>query len=109
LQTGLQVAEAAASRGRTPFLVVLTDGSANIAADGSPGRAQAKEDALSAARALRSRGVDGIVIDISPRPRPDAGEIAQAMDARYLPLPMADAAALERAVSAAQPEPQLVR
>ena len=68
-----------------------------------------KQDALSAARALRSRGVDGIVIDISPRPRPDAGEIAQAMDARYLPLPMADAAALERAVSAAQPEPQLVR
>ncbi|RGP41339.1 Magnesium chelatase [Altererythrobacter insulae] len=109
LQTGLQVADAVSSRGRTPFMVILTDGSANIAADGSPGRNQAKDDALAAARALRLRSVDGIVIDISPRPRPDAAEIASAMGARYLPLPMADAAALERAVSAAQPEPQFVR
>ena len=109
LQMALQVGEAVASRGRTPFLVCLTDGSANIAADGSPGRKQAKEDAVAAARALLLRGVAGIVIDISPRPRPDAAEIATAMNARYLPLPMADAAALERAVSAAQPEPQLVR
>jgi magnesium chelatase subunit D len=109
LQLGLQMAEAVSSRGRTPFLVCLTDGSANIAADGSPGRAQAKEDAQAAARAFAFRGIEGLVIDISPRPRPEAAELAQAMQARYLPLPMADAAALERAVSAAQPSPQLAR
>ena len=109
LQLGLQMAEAISSRGRTPFLVCLTDGSANIAADGTPGRAQAKEDAHAAARALALRGIDSIVIDISPRPRAEAAELAQAMQVRYLPLPMADAAALERAVNAAQPGPQLVR
>lgn len=109
LQLGLQMAEAVSSRGRTPFLVCLTDGSANIAADGSPGRAQAKEDAHAAARSLALRRIDGLVIDISPRPRPEAAELAQAMQARYLPLPMADAAALERAVIAAQPSPQLAR
>jgi magnesium chelatase subunit D len=109
LQLGLQMADAVSSRGRTPFLVCLTDGSANIAADGSPGRAQAKEDAHAAARSLALRRIDGLVIDISPRPRPEAAELAQAMQARYLPLPMADAAALERAVSAAQPSPQLAR
>ncbi|MDA0819376.1 MAG: magnesium chelatase subunit D [Proteobacteria bacterium] len=109
LQLGLHMAEAISSRGRTPFLVSLTDGSANIAADGTPGRAQAKEDAHAAARAMALRGIDSIVIDISPRPRVEAAELAQVMEARYLPLPMADAAALERAVNAAQPGPQLVR
>lgn len=109
LQLGLQMALAVAARGRTPFVVCLTDGSANIAADGSPGRGQAKEDALAAARGFALRGIEGIVIDISPRPRPEAAELAKAMQARYLPLPMADAAALERAVSAAQPAPQFAR
>ena len=109
LQLGLQMAESVRSRGRTPFVVCLTDGSANVAADGTPGRTQAREDALAAARAFASRGIDAVAIDISPRPRPDAADLAAAMRARYLPLPMADAAALSRAVSAAQPSPQLVR
>lgn len=109
LQLSLQMALAVASRGRTPFVVCLTDGSANIAADGAPGRSQAKEDALAAARGFALRGIEGIVIDISPRPRPEAAELAHAMQARYLPLPMADAAALERAVSAAQPAPLFAR
>jgi magnesium chelatase subunit D len=109
LQLSLQMAQGVASRGRTPFFVCLTDGSANIAADGKPGRGQAKEDALAAARAFAVRRIEGIVIDISPRPRPEAAELAAAMQARYLPLPMADAAALERAISAAQPAPQFAR
>ncbi|XUU61786.1 magnesium chelatase subunit D [Erythrobacter sp. HA6-11] len=104
ITTGLQMAESIASRGRTPFLVFLTDGSANIAADGTPGRGQAREDAEAAARRVAGSGVEALMIDISPRPRPDAEAIAGVMRARYLPLPMADAAALERAVSAAQPQ-----
>ncbi|WP_394730664.1 magnesium chelatase subunit D [Altererythrobacter sp. GH1-8] len=104
ITTGLQLAESIASRGRTPFLVFLTDGSANIAADGTPGRGQAKEDAEQAAKRFARSGVEAILIDISPRPRADAEKVAKAMRARYLPLPMADAAALERAVTAAQPQ-----
>ncbi len=101
---GLQIAESVSARGRTPFLVFLTDGSANIALDGSPGRAQAREDAQAAAKTIARAGIETILIDISPRPRPDAADFAEAMLARYLPLPMADAVALEKAVSAAQPQ-----
>ncbi|MCX7282611.1 MAG: magnesium chelatase subunit D [Novosphingobium sp.] len=100
-----QLADAIAARGRTPMLVFLTDGSANIAADGSPGRVQANADALTAARTIASGGFDAVVIDISPRPRPEAARIAEAMRARYLPLPFADAKALNAAVAlATQPE-----
>lgn len=97
-----QLGESIVSRGATPFLVVLTDGSANVAADGTPGRPQAREDARSAARALALSGMASLVIDISPRARPDAEDLAKAMHARYVPLPMADSATLERAVTAAR-------
>lgn len=100
-----QLADAITSRGRTPMLVFLTDGSANIAADGTPGRAQANADALTAARTIASANLDAVVIDISPRPRPEAARVAEAMRARYLPLPFADAKALNAAVAlATQPE-----
>lgn len=94
------------SRGNTPFLVFLTDGSANIAADGTPGRKQAREDAHAAARAIAASGLDALVIDIAPRPREDAKTIARIMQARYLPLPFADAKALSNIVIAAQPDAQ---
>ncbi len=94
------------SRGNTPFLVFLTDGSANITAGGNAGRKQAREDAHAAARALASSGMDALVIDIAPRPREDAKALARTMQARYLPLPFADAKALSNIVIAAQPEAQ---
>ncbi|WP_271078458.1 magnesium chelatase subunit D [Aurantiacibacter sp. MUD61] len=95
-----------ASRGNTPFLVVLTDGSANIAADGTPGRKKAREDAQTAAKAVATSGLAALVIDIAPRPRDDAAKLAADMRARYLPLPFADAQALSKVVLAAQPEKQ---
>jgi magnesium chelatase subunit D len=94
-----QMAESVAARGATPVLVFLTDGSANIAADGSRGRVRAQDDALAAARGLASAGHDSVLIDISPRPRPEAARLAQALRARYLPLPCADAQALHAAVA----------
>jgi magnesium chelatase subunit D len=96
------LAETIERQGRTPFIVLLTDGSANIGADGSPGRQQAREDAQLAARGIAARGYDAVIIDISPRPRRDAEVLAETMRARYLPLPMANAGAIESAVSAAQ-------
>ncbi len=98
-----RLAASIASRGTTPFVVFLTDGSANIAADGAPGRPRAREDAASAAKGLAADAHAALVIDIAPRPRPEAEALARDLRARYLPLPMADAAGLQRAVEAARP------
>ena len=88
-------------QGGSTTVVLLTDGRANIARDGRPGRAAAQHDALQAARALRGAGVAALLIDTSPQPQAAAGEVAAAMGARYLALPHADAAVLSRAVGAA--------
>lgn len=96
------LAEAARTRGRTPFIVVLTDGRANVAADGSTQREQAERDAEDAARAIGQAAIGAAFVDTSARPRPEGARLALAMGARYLPLPRADAAAMHRAVTAAQ-------
>ncbi|WP_421855072.1 magnesium chelatase subunit D [Novosphingobium sp.] len=87
-------------RGYTPLLVLLTDGRGNIALDGSTNRAAATEDAMKAGRAIAAAGLAGVVIDISPRPRPEAAAIASAMRARYVPLPQASAATLSKVIGA---------
>jgi magnesium chelatase subunit D len=90
--------EAARHRGETPLLVMLTDGRANIARDGTPGRPAAERDALAAARALRAREVATLLIDSAPAPQPAAQRLAEEMRARYLALPHADARLLRQAV-----------
>ena len=92
------LAVATQRRGDTPTLVFLTDGQANIARDGTGGRAVARGEALAAATQLRARALHGLVIDMAPRPHPQARDLAQAMGATYFPLPLADAAAVTRAV-----------
>lgn len=103
LNAARECAEAAIGRGRSAALVILTDGRANIAADGSPGRAQAKEDAEAAAKAIHARGIDALVVDISARPGPEGAALAQAMGGRFLALPRADARTLQAAINAVQP------
>jgi magnesium chelatase subunit D len=88
-------------RGQTPLLVVLTDGRANIARDGTPGRERAEADALAAARNLRSIGISALLVDTSQQPHPASRRLADEMHARYLPLPRADAATLSNAVRSA--------
>ena len=102
LNAARELAEAARARGRTPFIVVLTDGRANIAADGRAVRVTAEADAEAAAGAIAAAGIATAFVDISARPRPEGAALAAAMRARYLPLPRADAAAMHEAVSAAQ-------
>ncbi|MET4667009.1 magnesium chelatase subunit D [Sphingomonas sp. PvP056] len=102
LEAARTLAEAARARGRTPFLVVLTDGRGNIALDGSAVRERAEQDAEQAARAIGQAGIGAAFVDTSARPRPEGARLALAMGARYLPLPRADAAAMHRAVSAVQ-------
>ena len=84
--------------GDTPVVVVLTDGRANIARDGSPGRQRATEDALSAAGALRALGVNSLLLDTGPQPTATAQALASRLGAAYLPLPHADARAMSSAV-----------
>jgi magnesium chelatase subunit D len=95
------LADALRRRGETPFLVFLSDGAANVARDGSHGRQHALADAEAAAVRMRELGVDAVVVDTSPRPGPLAERLADAMHARYLPLPRADAAAVSRALAGA--------
>jgi len=93
------LAEGAVRRGRTPRILLLTDGRANIAADGAPGRAQANADAVAAARRIAATSVTATVIDISPRPQAEAERLAGALAGRYLHLPRAPAAALQAAAA----------
>ncbi len=100
IDLGMMLADAVKRRGGTPIVILMTDGRANVARDGTGGRARAQEDALSAARLLRSAEITALVIDTSPRPQQLGRELAVEMGARYLPLPHADANSLSQAVRA---------
>ncbi|TXI24474.1 MAG: magnesium chelatase subunit D [Roseateles sp.] len=76
-----------AREGGRAVLVLLTDARANITRDGRPGRTQATQDALAMAQRLRAEALHSLLIDTSPRPEPAAMALAQAMGARYVPLP----------------------
>jgi magnesium chelatase subunit D len=92
------VAEGERNRGRTPLVVMLTDGRANVG--GTP-TLTPQEAALASARALGSSGIASVFIDCSARPRPEGGALAAAMAARYVALPRLDANAVVAAVNAA--------
>lgn len=98
VDAALAAAEAARRGGGTPLVVLLTDGRANIARDGSPGREGAARDALASGRALAARGIASLVIDTSAQPGDAARRLAAAMDARCVVLPHAQADALSVAV-----------
>ena len=91
LATGLDrardLATSVSRQGRVPVIVLLTDGRANVARDGSTGSEAASDDALKA-----------LLVDTSRRPRPRARELADAMGASYVPLPFADAAKISATV-----------
>lgn len=87
LELALHLALSERAKGRTPRLLILTDGRANIARDGSAGRDQAGADALAVATQIRSFGLRAVHIDTSPRPRPGADALAIRMGGLYAPLP----------------------
>jgi magnesium chelatase subunit D len=95
LDSARGIAEAAAPRGRTPLIVVLSDGRANVAADGGQSRSRGQADATAAARRIAAGGTRSVFIDISARRQPEAAALAGVMGGRYLHLPRADAAAIE--------------
>lgn len=98
------LADAVRRRGRTPILVLMTDGRANVTRAGRPGRAEAEAEAMAAAKALSAQALTALFVDTAPRPQREAERLALAMGARYLPLPRAGGAeGLSRAVRAAVP------
>jgi magnesium chelatase subunit D len=90
--------------GQTPFVVLMTDGRANVSRSGEGGRPQALEDALDAARRLFASGVAALAIDTSAPSRQSDGSnmarIAEAMGAACVKLPVADSRAVNAAVRA---------
>ncbi|MGF1508090.1 MAG: magnesium chelatase subunit D [Myxococcota bacterium] len=91
IDAALVLAEAVRRRGQTPVLVFMTDGRANIARDGTPGRGRAAEDALASARAVKAARIATLFVDTAPRAQPSVRALADAMGARYLPLPYCEA------------------
>lgn len=98
IEAAAELADAVRRRGGSPTVVVLTDGRANVCRDGSTGRREALEDALRSAAVFRHSDTRCMVVDTSMRPDDNGAELARAMQATYLPLPHADAAALSKAV-----------
>jgi magnesium chelatase subunit D len=90
----------ARGRGLTPILALLTDGRANIALDGAPGRERAEADAAAMARLWRATGAASVVIDTASRPEAGLKRLAATLGGVYLPLPRADAQRMSTALEA---------
>jgi magnesium chelatase subunit D len=94
IDAAVQLADSVARRGDTPSIVFLTDGRANIARDGSPGRPAAEADALASARQLRAQRFAAVFVDTSAQPQTQGAQIAKEMGAIYQPLPYANASTI---------------
>jgi len=84
--------------GQQCHVVVLTDGCANVDTEGRAGRVAAFDEALLMARRVRADGIASLVIDISPAPGQQSLALADALGARYVPLPHGGAASITQAV-----------
>lgn len=87
--------------GGTPTIIMLTDGRANVTRDGEGNKVKALEETMASARLLAAEGIDAMVIDVSPEPKHHARALADAMHARYLPMPRAGAHDIARPVNQA--------
>jgi magnesium chelatase subunit D len=94
IDAAVQLADSVARRGDTPSIVFLTDGRANIARDGSPGRPAAEADTLASARQLRAQRFAAVFVDTSAQPQTQGAQIAREMGAIYQPLPYANASTI---------------
>jgi magnesium chelatase subunit D len=98
LEAVAMLADAVRRKGDIPLVVLLSDGRANVARDGTRGRDIAHRDAMQVASRLRAARVASLFVDTSPQPSSIATSIATQMGARYLALPYADAPRLSKAV-----------
>lgn len=101
IETGFRVALTAERHALTPTIIILTDGRANIARDGSADRAKAAQDAQTISSSVRVAGLPALVIDTGNRPSRQLEDLSSSMGARYMPLPRADARRLSNSVAQA--------
>jgi magnesium chelatase subunit D len=101
IEAALDLAERHKAGPHQPLLVLISDGRATAGPDG----ADPLEAALSAAAAVKRRGIAAAVIDAEDGPTRLglAGTIAEAMGARLLTVPELSAGALEQAIRQAAP------
>ena len=106
LASGLQMAFMMASeelkKGRATSLVIMTDGSANVALDGTGGREKAMEDALTVSNLFVGTGLSCLVVDVSRLPNPKAKSLSDKLGANYIPMPFVSSKNLSDAVKASR-------
>ncbi len=85
------------ARGRSPTIILLTDGRANVARTAG---VDPMDDAEAAARAIAAAGLRAILIDVAPRPRAEGPRLARALGARHVALPRVEAGRVVAAVEA---------
>jgi magnesium chelatase subunit D len=98
IDESFEIASVSMRKGLTPALVFLTDGRANIAKDGSPGRSKAMEDAQHSARTASYYSFKSLWIDTSPQAREEGKVMAALLGSMYLPLPNAGANEVSQAI-----------
>ena len=91
LKGATELALSARGKGKTPLLVILTDGRGNIALDGTADRNAAARDSERIAALAAAQGIKTVFIDIARRPRDSARSLASKMAADYCALPRLDA------------------
>lgn len=101
LVEALTLAHQARSHGMTPCIVLLTDGRANVALDGTPDRKAAGSDAQAVARQICATGTETITLDLGNRPAQALADLAATMGGLYVPLPRANASKVSGAVASA--------
>lgn len=104
LRAGMELAQSVELRGSSPVLVLLTDGSGNIALDGSPDRALAAEELTRLAATCKARQTRTICIDIARRPRESVTNLARMLGADLHVLKQADAGRVSRLVDRSMQE-----
>ncbi|MEO1786163.1 MAG: magnesium chelatase subunit D [Pseudomonadota bacterium] len=98
VRRGGELAVREARGGRSPLLVILSDGRGNVALDGSTDRLAAEADLATAARQVALDGVPAMVFDTARRPGGHAKRLADALRADYRHLPVARGETVSRAV-----------
>ncbi|MGR3492640.1 MAG: VWA domain-containing protein [Shimia sp.] len=101
LTAALRLATQARTKGMSPFIVLSTDGRANVALDGSTDRTTAGRDADRAARLLAAHAVPGLFVDLARRPGAALRTLAARAEADYVALPRSQPDAVGKHVSAA--------
>ncbi|MEM9171613.1 MAG: VWA domain-containing protein [Pseudomonadota bacterium] len=104
LAAGLKLAAATADaiqrKGETPVIVLLSDARANMTLAGEADPATALSESLAVAKTIAESRFRALVIDTGRRPTSRCASVADAMLARYVPLPFADAVSVSGVVSA---------